>query len=145
MCEEFQKASESRTPPRTQTSLDGATLSPCYSYHGVQTVPRLPELVCGEVFLNRQLQVNSEGTTSRSVNRVFILPDRKRLLLYLRPDRGIDCLHTSLNLRQCPISRITGMSTDAPSSVTLFDPTIFFIPIKMVLARKCYFKTSKLD
>ncbi len=30
MREKFQKATESRTPPPTQTSLDGATLSPCY-------------------------------------------------------------------------------------------------------------------
>ncbi len=40
MCEEIKKASTSRTPPRIQTSLDAATLSPCYSHHGVQAVAR---------------------------------------------------------------------------------------------------------
>ncbi len=49
MCEVFQKAIVSRTPPRTQTSLDGATLLSCYSHHGVQAVRRLPELACGGV------------------------------------------------------------------------------------------------
>ncbi len=43
---EFLKAAVSRTPPRTQTFLGGATLSQCYSHHGVQAGPRLPELVC---------------------------------------------------------------------------------------------------
>ncbi len=33
MCEELQKATVSSTPPRTQTALDGTTLSPCYSHH----------------------------------------------------------------------------------------------------------------
>ncbi len=33
MCGEFQKATVSRTPPRTQTSLDGATLSFFTSYY----------------------------------------------------------------------------------------------------------------
>ncbi len=46
MCEEFQKATLSRTPPRTQSSLDGATLSPCYSHHCVRAFPRLPEFIC---------------------------------------------------------------------------------------------------
>ncbi len=32
--------------------------------------------------MNRQLQVTSEGTTSRSANNVFTLPGGKRLLLY---------------------------------------------------------------
>ncbi len=75
--------------------------------------------------LNHQLQVTSEGTTLRSVNHVFILPDGKRLLLFVRPDSGIDRHHTSLKLRQCPISRIAWMPTGAPSSLTLFHTTPF--------------------
>ncbi len=75
----------------------------------------------------RQLQVTSEGKTERFVNHVFILQGGKRLLLYVRPDRGIDGYHTSLKLRQCPVSRIAWMPTGAPSALTLFDP--FFVPM----------------
>ncbi len=50
----------------------------------------------------------------------FHLARRKRLLLFVRPDRGIDCLHTSPKLRQCPASRIAWMPIGAPSSLTLF-------------------------
>ncbi len=64
--------------------------SACYSHHGVHAVPRLPELVCGGVL---------RSATLRYVNHVCILLDGKRLLLYVRPDLGIDCLHTSLKPR----------------------------------------------
>ncbi len=46
MCGEFQKATVSITPPRTETSLDGATLYLCNSNRGVQAVSRFPKLVC---------------------------------------------------------------------------------------------------
>ncbi len=49
--------------------------------------------------LNRDLQVTSKGTHSRFVNHVFILPGGNRFLLYVWPDRGIDCLHTSLGCK----------------------------------------------
>ncbi len=49
MCVEFQKATVSSTLAQTQTALDGETLSPCYSYHDVQAVPRAPELASGGV------------------------------------------------------------------------------------------------
>ncbi len=88
--------------------------------------------------LNRQLQVTSTGTTSRSVNHVCIKPGGKQLLLYVRPDRGIDCLHTSPKLRQCPVSRTTWMPTCTPFFLTLFDPIPFIVLMLMVLARKCY-------
>ncbi len=136
--EECQKATAFNKPPRTQTSLDASTHSPCHPHHGGQAVPRLPELVCGD-FLNRQLQVTSESTTSKSVNHVFISSGGQRLLLYVRPDRGVDYLYTSLKIRQCPVSRIAWMPTGAPSSLTLFDPTPFTVRMSMVLARKCNF------
>ncbi len=63
--------------------------------------------------MNGQLQVTSDGTTSRSVNHGFILPGEKRLLLYIRPYLGIDCLHSTLKLRQCPFTRIAWMPTGA--------------------------------
>ncbi len=56
--------------------------------------------------LNHQLLVTSEGTTSRSINHGFTLPGGKRLLRFVRPDRGIDCLYTLPKLRQCPASGI---------------------------------------
>ncbi len=77
--------------------------------------------------MNRQLQVTPEGTTPKSVDHVFILPGGKRLLLYVRPDRGIDCLHTSVKLRYGLITRIAWMPHVAPSSLTLFDPSLFIV------------------
>ncbi len=43
-----------------------------------------------------RLQVTSESTTSRPVNKVFITPDGTRLLLFVWPDRGIDYQDKSL-------------------------------------------------
>ncbi len=81
---------------------------------------------------NPQLQVTSAGTTSRSVNHVFILTGGKRLLLFVRLDRGIDCLHTSLKLRQCPASRIAWMPFGAPFSLTLVDLIPLIVLMLMV-------------
>ncbi len=82
--------------------------------------------------LNRWLQVTSEGTISRSVNYVLTLPGGKRLLQFVRPDSGKDCLHTSLRLRQCPASRIAWMPTGAPFSLTLCDLIPLIVLMLMV-------------
>ncbi len=79
------------------------------------------------VWEKRQLQVTFEETTSRSGNHVFILPGGKWLLMYVPPDRGIDCLYTLLKLKQCPVLRTAWMPTGAPYSRMLFDPTSFII------------------
>ncbi len=97
--------------------------------------------------LNRPLQVTSAGTTSRSVNHVFILSGGRRIFLHVRLDRGIDCLHTSPKLRQCPVSRTAWMPAGAPFSLTLLDPApligftyvigfgaqvLLFIPVNLI-------------
>ncbi len=94
--------------------------------------------------MKRQLQVTSEGTNSRSVNHVFGLPGGKRHLRDVLLGRGIDCLHTSLKLPQCPLSGAIRMSTGTPSSPTLFDYTTFIVLMLRVQARERYFATSKL-
>ncbi len=64
--------------------------------------------------LNRQLQVTSEGTTLRFVNNIFILPGGKQLLLYVRPDCGIDYLRFPTSKKE---TRLTDLVI-VPSEVT---------------------------
>ncbi len=65
------------------------------------------------------------------------LPDGKLLSLCVRSDRGKDCLHTSMKLKQCQGSRIAWMPAGAPSSLAWFDPTSVNVLVELVLAPKC--------
>ncbi len=138
MCGEFKKVTVSRTSQRIQTILDGAILYRCYSHRGEQAVPRLPFTYL-QSSMNTQLQLTSDGTTSKSVNPNFILSDGNRLLLYVRPDDGKDCLHKSMKLREGPIFIIDWTPSGASSSLKWFDLSPFIFLMSMFSTHQCYF------
>ncbi len=137
-------------PLRTQTSLDEFCLLPSLQSLHFRRLGSVFSILllrssthwCLSFFTHYSLlQVIYEGTTSRSVNHVLILPNGKRFLQYARPDREINRLHTSPKLRQCPFPRIAKVPTRASSSPTLFDLSSFLC--KCFLQKCVSFKNPK--
>ncbi len=102
--------------PSMERHLHRATLITVHKlFHGYLNLP--------VEFFESQSAGNLRGHNVKVRQPRFSLPGGRRLLLYVRTDRGIDCLHIWPKLGQCPVSRTTWMPTGAPFSLKLPDPT----------------------